>query len=675
MRGTAFVVGFALCGVVGCAVEVDSGEPAVETVFGPPGGPDLIESAVSDPPASVSVGSTFMVTDTVENIGAVDAGASETRYFLSADGVTIAGSVRLGSRSVGPVMANNGTDSGSATATVPNIADGSYYVLACADRAGNMVVEVDENNNCLASTNTMAVSSPDLTETNVSMSPSTVTTGGTLNITETVNNVGSANAGGSTTRYFFSTDPARGPDDMFVRACAEGDPTPGRNVQVVAPGGSNTGTRTVPLCVRDAMGLHVVAPGTYYVIACADELKTVGESNETNNCGVSAGTFTVTDAGPDLVVTAVGNPPATANINQSFSVTETVRNSSTSSTAGASTTRYFLSLDTNKSGGDPALTGGRSVPSLAPLAENSGSTNVTVPGGTPGGTYYLLACADGNNAVMEGIENNNCRASTTTITIGGADLITSQLSNPPLTGSPGSSFQVIDRATNIGTASAIVTVTKYYLSQDGTNIVNLGFIGQRNVLGLSPGSSDIGAATVTIPSSIPAGTYFIRACADRTFVVNEQNENNNCLSSATTITIGGADLVETTVSITPTTVSQSGTIDVTETVANTGSATAPASVTRFYLSTDTVKSSNDSYMWSSSPSGPLPQRNVPSLAASASSTGTTTLVMYVADAMGHHVIAPGTYYIIACADQTQAVGETSETNNCTASATTFTVTP
>lgn len=678
MRGTALIVGLVFVGTgAGCSLEgdIDEQDPSVENVFGPPGGPDLIESVVSDPPPSVSIGSTFMVTDTVENVGTVDAGASETRYYLSPDGMTIVGSVPLGNRNVGTVMANNGTDTGSGTATIPDgTASGTYYVLACADR-GSVVAEMNENNNCLPSTNTMTVSAPDLTQTNVSMSPTMVTTADTLDITETVNNVGAATAGGSTTRFFFSTDAARGPDDLFVRACQEGDPTPGRLVQGMAAGAFNTGTTTVPLCVRDGTGLHVVAPGTYYVIACADELKTVGESNESNNCGVSAGTFTVTDAGPDLTVTAVSNPPANANINQSFSVTETVRNASASSMAGASTTRYFLSTDTLKSGGDPALTGSRSVPTLAPLATNSGSANVTVPGGTPAGTYYLLACADGNNAVMESSENNNCRASATTVAIGGADLITSQMSDPPMTGSPGTSFSVLDRVANIGNAFAGQTVTKYYLSQNGTTIVGAGPIGQRTVLGVNPGGSDGGNATVTIPSNTTSGAYFILACADRTFVINEQNENNNCRASATTITIGGADLVQTSVSVTPMTVPQSGTIDVMETVTNTGIATAGASVTRFYLSTDPVKSSNDGYMWASTGSGAIPQRNVPSLNGGGSSTGTTNLVLFVVDSMGYHPIAPGTYYIIACADQTQVVGETSETNNCTASATTFTVTP
>ena len=675
MRGKDFVVRlFVLWTISGCGVE-DNGEP-IEVLHGPGPGPDLVESAVSDPPATVSIGSTFTVSDTVENLGTVDAGASTTRYFLSPDGTTIVGAAPLGSRSVGTVMANNGTSSGSATATIPeNTPSGAYYVLACADHAGT-VDEINEFNNCLASTNTMNVSSADLTETNVSMSPTMVSTGQTLDITETANNLGPAAAGGSTTRFFFSTDAARGPDDLFVRACVNGDPTPGRLVQAMASGASSTGTTTVPLCVRDNTGsLHAVAPGTYYVIACADETGTVAEGNESNNCGVSSGTFTVADGGADLMVTAISNPPATANLNSSFSVTDTVQNTSASATAGASTTRYFLSLDQLKSGGDPGLTGGRTVPSLAPLATDSGSTTVTVGSGTAAGTYYLLACADGDGAVAEGDENNNCRASATTVAIGGPDLITSQMSNPPATGSPGLTFSVLDRVANIGSAFAGQTITKYYLSMDGINIVGAGPIGQRDVLPLNPGTDDGGNANVTIPDNTPGGSYYIIACADRGFVITENDENNNCRASATTMSISGADLIQTNVSVAPATVAAGGTIDVTETVTNMSTTAAAASVTRYFLSSDPVKSPNDGYMWESTGSGDISHRDVPALAGGQSSTGTTTIPLFVVDAMGHHAIGPGTYYIIACADQRQLIDETNENNNCTASAATFTVTP
>ena len=47
----------------------------------------------------------------------------------------------------------------------------------------------------------------------------------------------------------------------------------------------------------------------------------------------------------------------------------------------ASTTRYYLSLDAVKGAGDALLTGGRSIPALAPGACHSRIITVTIPTG------------------------------------------------------------------------------------------------------------------------------------------------------------------------------------------------------------------------------------------------------------------------------------------------------
>jgi subtilase family serine protease len=49
---------------------------------------------------------------------------------------------------------------------------------------------------------------------------------------------------------------------------------------------------------------------------------------------------------------------------------------------------------------------------------------------------------------------------------------------------------------------------------------------------LTVGSSSSGTATVTISPYIPAGSYYVLACADRSGYVAESNENNNCGASA-----------------------------------------------------------------------------------------------------------------------------------------------
>ena len=83
----------------------------------------------------------------------------------------------------------------------------------------------------------------------------------------------------------------------------------------------------------------------------------------------------------------------------------------------ASTTRYDLSLDAAKSAGDPLLNGSRAVPTLAAGGTHSGTVTVTIPAATPPNTYFLLACADGPNTVVETNETNNCTPSGTTVAV------------------------------------------------------------------------------------------------------------------------------------------------------------------------------------------------------------------------------------------------------------------
>jgi len=248
------------------------------------------------------------------------------------------------------------------------------------------------------------VSFPDLVETAVSNPPATVTQGGTFSVTDTVQDNGSVGAGASTTRYYLSTDTTKSAGDVLL--------TGSRSVPALAAGASSTGTVSVTVPGATAVG-------TYFLLACADDTGAVPESNEGNNCIASSTTVQVQAGagGPDLVVTAVSNPPASVAIGGSFSMTDTTMNSGGSPTLINTKTKYYLSLDTVKNSGDKALTGARVVPPLAAGASSTGSKTVTVKLTTNPGTYFVLACADGAKKVAESNEGNNCKASTTQVTV------------------------------------------------------------------------------------------------------------------------------------------------------------------------------------------------------------------------------------------------------------------
>lgn len=125
-----------------------------EDQFNCPAIADLITSAVSGPPPEIQPGDTFSLDVTVHNIGTGQAGGSQSRYFLSADGA--ARSYEIGSLSV-PALAPGTNSRGVALVAIPNnVADGTYLVLACANDSG-AVQEATRDNNCRSSSSSTNV--------------------------------------------------------------------------------------------------------------------------------------------------------------------------------------------------------------------------------------------------------------------------------------------------------------------------------------------------------------------------------------------------------------------------------------------------------------------------------------------------------------------------------------
>lgn len=131
-------------------------------------------------------------------------------------------------------------------------------------------------------------------------------------------------------------------------------------------------------------------------------------------CGLIPAAFAASK--PDLVEISVSRPPLSRVQGEAFKITDTVKNKGTAK-ARSSTTRYYLSKDDRRNAGDKRLTGSRSISSLTPGSSSQGQKKVTIPLSTPGGNYFVLACADDLKNVRESNETNNCKASSRKIEI------------------------------------------------------------------------------------------------------------------------------------------------------------------------------------------------------------------------------------------------------------------
>lgn len=504
----------------------------------------------------------------------------------------------------------------------------------------------------------------------------------TVNVVVTVNGVASnavpftviATTDVSITKTASTTQPTVGTNLMYTLLVTNHGPNTAHHVMVSDPLPSNntfvsattsqgtctftasfpSGTVNCNLGTIPSSGAPTSATVTIVVITPAkptpfdQNTATVSEeetdSNPTNN--TSSVNVTVLVSGVDLIENALSLPPRTAQLGSMFAVTDTAYNQG-SVAAGASVTRYYLS----KTGSSILLTGSRDVPALPPAKSSTGTVNVIVPATTPLGTYSVLACANDTHAVPEVDFTNNCFTSDTQVTIIAPDLIETSVTNPPPAATVGTIFSVTDTAQNQGNAAAGPSLTRYYLSPTvGKTTSSTLLTGSRSVPMLALSASSTGTMTVDIPA-IAAGTYFLLACANDTRVVVESNFTNNCKASATTILVSGPDFVETSVTNPPAAAIVGNTFSVTDTAFNQGSATAGPSLTRYYLSLTAAKTATSILLTGS--------RAVPMLAASSSSTGTVNVTI--------PGMAAGTYFLLACANDTHVVPETNFANNCKAS--------
>jgi subtilase family serine protease len=459
---------------------------------------------------------------------------------------------------------------------------------------------------------------PDLQVT-VFTAPAGAAPGASISVSDTTANTGAGNAPETRTVFYLSLNLVLDANDPVLGE---------RAVPALAAGASSQQTTIVQIPAS-------TAPGTYYLFAKVDPDNVIVETAEYNN-----GRARSIAIGPDLVVSAMSAPSTTAP-GAAILVSDTTGNQGTAA-AAASVTRFYLSTNFLFDASDTLLQGSRPVAALPAGASSSGTTFVTIPSNLATGTYYLLAHADGAQQVGEASETNNIRWQPLQI---GGDLVVTALSASPRAAA-GGTLAISDTTRNQGAAAVGASTTAFYLS---TNYIldamdpRLGT--GRAIAALAAGNSSAGTTVVTIPADTPAGLWILFAKADADSAVAETQESNNARSMTIQI---GPDLGISSISSLPSTPA-GGTFTITETVNNRGAGAAPASRVRYYLSTDVLLNAAVDTLLSAG-------RDVPALAAGASSAGSTVLTLPTG-------IAAGQYFIIAMADGDQTVREAVETNN------------
>lgn len=605
--------------------------------------PDLAVTKVSATPAVLAAGQNVSVVHTVKNLAAAPghAPASTSGLYLS-DDAALGDDVSLGTVVVRALTAGAST-SVKRTLQIPgNTSAGQYWIFAVAND-GSDFAEPPSANNGRGSAAPILVG-PDLVVTAATSTRVSAAPGMNVRVTSTVKNQGGAPAGPFQVGIYLSSDNDTLDDGVDVLLAT-------RPVTGLAPG--RVSTATTPVTIPGN-----VSAGTYYLIVMADSADSVAEAVEGNNTRATAATRVVR---PDLTVVSVRAPAVTAP-GMSVNVSHAVRNlSKKPGAAPGSTSRLYLSGAAALGMGNDTVLADVAVAPVAGGATRTVTAPVQIPPGTAAGQYWVIAQANATSAVQEAdspTQSNNTKAAPTPILVG-PDLVVTSATAAPVSTAPGKTVKVTQAVKNRGGLAAGPFEVGVYLSADSTLDPGDALLTTASVPGgLAPGKTFSGAVTVTMPSNLSAGTYFLLVRADSTGTpgaVVEANEANNTRTTAA-LRVIRPDLTVLSVKAPPVT-GPGMTASVSHVVKNLAKAAGSASATtsRLYLS--------------DSPTDVTGQRalgdvQVPLLKGGATRTVTTSVQVPVD-------MPAGQYWIIAQANATNAVAEAdspTQANNVKATA-------
>jgi subtilase family serine protease len=288
-------------------------------------------------PSSAGTASAFNFSWTVRNEGDVAAFGSpwRTELYLSTDQTLDPTDVFI----FGFTTALQALAPGASITTpagwmhLPNVAPGSYYLIAATDTQDNYY-EASETNNVLARPITITGDKADLVPS--FSPPTTIRTGSPFSFTASVSNTGTeAAAPFFTSSLYFSTDAQLDPGDTVLTTTSAPQSPLAVGANLTYPPAQIT--------------LPFVATGTYYLILKADANNVVVESNEANNVV----TVPVTLNGPDLIPTAVSAVASADGLQKNVVVT--VKNVGSAASDAFWRIQLYLSRDTQLDAADTLL--------------------------------------------------------------------------------------------------------------------------------------------------------------------------------------------------------------------------------------------------------------------------------------------------------------------------------
>lgn len=467
---------------------------------------------------------------------------------------------------------------------------------------------------------------PDFRAVGISSSVSTLRAKVAATVSAGIQNVGTATAPTATHGVYVSVNQFISTADLLVHSYV----SPALSVGAIH---NHVASVTMPANLPN---------GTCYLGLLADRTSAVAEESEGNNTA----TRRVTCIGlPDLTVVSMLPSTTVLTPNKLFSIRSTIKNAG-KGPAASFASGYYLSLDNRITTAD-ALLGSFTISALAASATKTILLSVRAPSTLRNGTCYLGTYADRLFQVSEINETNNTRAVLAKCSrpTPRPDLIVSSFRPQTTVWTAGSQVSGFATVKNIGTATAVSSVTGIYLSPDSVISITDRLLAGFATPSLAANAIRVFSFRVTIPTSTRSGTCYLGALADIRRNVFESNELNN-YRSVLGRCVSAPDLIISSVLASRTAIA-GGLAIVTSTTRNLGGATAASSLTGLYLSANNLITTADTFLGGYATG---------TLAAGASKSVSARLRL-------PFCTAGGRYFFGAIADNGGVVREASEANN------------
>ena len=521
-----------------------------------------------DPLTNLVAGGEFVVSIDLANIGgtAITDAFEFTAYLSPSAFITDPGAVELtfldGAVAAVDIAAGGSATVGARLQLPASIPHGTYNLIIVGD-SGEVLTEITRVNNDSSLDGLSFV--PDVALSIEVLDPA-FSLGGSIDIRLTIENVGTWTAVEDfDLSVVLGTTPFYDGLDAQLLTVTTGDATvtadlnPGDSIQVDLSVG-------IPVSISD---------DKFYLIARADDARVLDEDVLVNNDAVTGEQFSV---GVDIAVPTIILSDPTPALGVDLDATVFIENLGSRGLTDGFDLRAVLSLTPDFDDPDaiPLLfTGSLNEFEVTTDIAAQGSISVPVtfefPAALDQGTYYLVLCADPDDAVVELDETNNCvvaeeiiellpditfeaatgvvLATPGTYVVGQPMEITLDLNNTGEGTIPaGTEFDIrvfLTPTTNINDPSAVELFTAY------THTVGVG--------GFTPGVPLPIVLNVGLPLGLLDGDYYIGAVVDVNEGIAEQTEilsaipaesredgeaNNVYLTATQAVTFAGIDLAE-----------------------------------------------------------------------------------------------------------------------------------